>query len=252
MGRTVLITGTNRGIGKAIMERFAKEENVTILAHARKEADEFSSLITLIKNDYPTIEIVPVYFDLTNTDQIKNALKDVLTRHKKIDVLVNNAGVVLPSKSFLMLDMEQVRKSFEINFFSHVLITQIVCRAMIRNNGGTIVNMASVAALSGVEGQFEYTCGKAAIVGMTRRLANELAPYNIRTNAVAPGMIQTDMIMQMSEELRTKLTNRLVYGRLGLANEIANTVYFLGSNESNYINGQVLPVNGGGITFDLR
>ena len=252
MGRTVLITGTNRGIGRAIMERFAKEENVTILAHARKETIDFSSLVTSIKKDFSTIEIVPVYFDLTDSDQIKSALKEILTHHKKIDVLVNNAGVVLPSKSFLMLDMEQVRKSFEINFFSQVLITQIICRAMIRNNGGAIVNMASVAALSGVEGQFEYTCGKAAIVGMTRRLANELAPYNIRTNAVAPGMIQTDMIMQMSEELRTKLQNRLVCGRLGLANEIANAVYFLGCNESNYINGQVLPVNGGGITFDLR
>lgn len=249
MGRTVLITGANRGIGKAIMERFAKEENITILAHARKETVDFSSLVTSIKKDFSTIEIVPVYFDLTDSDQIKSALKDVLARHKKIDVLVNNAGVVLPSKSFLMTDVAEIRKSFDVNFFAQVLITQIICRAMIRNHGGAIVNMASIAAFSGVEGQFEYVSGKAAIVGMTRKLANELAPYNIRTNAVAPGMIETDMIMQMDNQMRESLMQSLVSKRLGHPSEIADVVYFLASEEASYINGQVLIANGGGYCF---
>lgn len=249
MGRTVLITGTNRGIGRAIMERFAKEENVTILAHARKETVDFSSLVASIKKDFSTIEIVPVYFDLTDSDQIKCALKEVLTHHKKIDVLVNNAGVVLPNKSFLMTDVDEIRKSFDVNFFAQVLITQIVCRAMIRNHGGAIVNMASIAAFSGIEGQFEYVSGKAAIVGMTRKLANELAPYNIRTNAVAPGMIETDMIMRMDNQMRENLKQRLVSKHLGRPSEIADVVYFLASEGASYINGQVLIANGGGYYF---
>ncbi|MCQ2286671.1 MAG: SDR family oxidoreductase [Bacteroidales bacterium] len=247
MGRTVLITGTNRGIGKAIMTRFAKEKDITILAHARKETPEFLSLIEETKASNETINIVPVYFDLTNQEQIKDSLKAVLSVHKKVDVLVNNAGVVLPSKSFLMTDISQIRESFEVNFFAQVLITQTVCRAMIRNKGGAIVNMASIAAFSGIEGQFEYVSGKAAIVGMTRRLANELSAYNIRTNAVAPGMINTDMIMQMEENMRSALQSRLVSRRLGEPSEIANTVYFLASDEASYVNGQVITVNGGGV-----
>ena len=122
----------------------------------------------------------------------------------------------------------------------------MVCRAMIRNKTGAIVNMASVAAFSGIEGQFEYTAGKAAIVGMTRRLANELAPYNIRVNAVAPGMTNTDMIMQMDDHMRTQLIERSVSHRLGEAHEIADAVYFLASDEASFINGQILTVNGGG------
>lgn len=247
MGRTVLITGTNRGIGKAILERFAKENDITILAHARKETPEFLAILEELKKTNGSISVVPVYFDLANQEQIKNALKAVLSVHKKVDVLVNNAGVVLPSKSFLMTDLSQIRESFEVNYFAQVLITQILCRAMIRNKGGAIVNMASIAAFTGVEGQFEYVSGKAAIVGMTRRLANELSAYNIRTNAVAPGMINTDMIMQMEENMRSSLQSRLVSHRLGNPSEIANTVYFLASEEASYVNGQVITVNGGGL-----
>ena len=246
MGRTVIITGTNRGIGKAILERFAREEGITILAHARKETDGFLTMIGELKERNPGVEITPLYFDLANPDEIMASLGQALKEHKKIDALVNNAGVVMPSKSFLMMDDNTLRTSFEINFFAQVKITQMVCRAMIRNKSGAIVNMSSVAAFSGVEGQFEYTAGKAAIVGMTRRLANELAPYHIRVNAVAPGMVNTDMIMQMNEQMRMDLCGKTVAQRLGEAPEIANVVYFLASGEASFVNGQTLLVNGGG------
>lgn len=246
MGRTVLITGTNRGIGKAILERFAKEDSVTILAHARKESEDFLRDIENLKSDNPSIEAVPVYFDLKNSEEMKAALKETLSVHKKIDVLVNNAGVVLPSKAFLMTDMDQVRESFDVNFFAQTEITQIVCRAMIRNRKGSIVNMASIAAFTGIEGQFEYVSGKSAIVGMTKKLSKELAAYGIRVNAVAPGMINTEMIMQMEDSMREGLKERLVARRMGEPSEIANTVYFLGSEEASYISGQTLIVDGGG------
>ena len=246
MGRTVIITGTNRGIGKAILERFAQEEGICILAHARKENAAFLQHVEELKARYAGIEIVPLYFDLANPDEIKENLGQALKEHKKIDALVNNAGVVMPNKAFLMMDENTLRTSFEVNFFAQVKITQTVCRAMIRNRAGAIVNMASIAAFTGVEGQFEYVAGKAAIVGMTRKLANELAPYHIRVNAVAPGLIQTDMIMQMEDSMRQGLVDRSVAGRLGEPSEIANTVYYLASDEASFVNGQCLLVNGGG------
>lgn len=246
MGRTVIITGTNRGIGNAILKRFAKEKDVCILAHARKESTEFLNDIEELKSKQPDIDIVPFYCDLSDQDSVKNGFSGLLKQYKTVDVLVNNAGVVMPSKSFLMLDDSTLRDSFEINFFAQVKITQLVCRAMIRNGSGAIVNMSSVAAFSGVEGQFEYTANKAAIVGMTRRLSNELAPYNIRVNAVAPGMTKTDMIMQMDDEMREKLISRVIANRLGEPEEIANAVYYLAGDEASFINGQTLIVNGGG------
>ncbi len=246
MGRTVLITGTNRGIGKAILERFAKEEDITILAHARAESEEFKSFLSQLGSEYPTASLVPVYFDLGDSEDIQTSLKEVLSVHKKIDALVNNAGVVLPSKAFLMTDMGQVRESFDINFFAQTEVTQIVSRAMIRNRGGAIVNMASIAAFTGIEGQYEYVAGKAAIVGMTRKLSKELAAYKIRVNAVAPGMINTDMIMQMEDGMRTSLSDRLVSKRMGEPSEVANVVYFLAGSESSYISGQTIIVDGGG------
>ena len=247
MGRTVIITGTNRGIGKAILERFVQEEDVCILAHARKETSEFLAEIEAIKTNHSGIEIDPLYFDLAKPDELNESLGQALKKHKKIDVLVNNAAVVMPSKSFLMMDDNTLRTSFEVNFFAQVKITQMVCRAMIRNKSGAIVNMASVAAFSGVEGQFEYSAGKAAIVGMTKRLANELAPYKIRVNAVAPGMTNTDMIMQMDSGMREDLLKKAVSQRLGEPREIANVVYFLSSDEASFVNGQCLLVNGGSL-----
>ena len=245
MGRTVMITGTNRGIGKAILERFARERDMTLIAHARKESADFVDELKKIEELGCRVE--PLYFDLRDSAQIKEALSKALKAHKKIDVLVNNAAVVMPNRSFLMAGMEMIRESFEVNFFAQVQITQMVCRAMIRNQSGVIVNMASIAAFSGIEGQFEYTCGKAAIVGMTRRLANELAPYHIRVNAVAPGMTNTDMIMQMEPEMRERLLSRQAFHRMAQPGEIANTVYFLSSEEASYINGEIIKVAGGGI-----
>ncbi len=246
MGRTVIITGTNRGIGKAILKRFAKENEICILAHARRESQVFLQDIEEIKNEHGSESVIPFYCDLSDQDQVKKSFSEVLKQYKKIDVLVNNAGIVMPSKSFLMMDDNTLRTTFEINFFAQVKITQLVCRAMIRNQSGAIVNMASVAAFSGIEGQFEYTASKAAIVGMTRRLSNELAPYNIRVNAVAPGMTNTDMIMQMDDAMRKELLNRVIAHRLGEPDEIANAVYYLASNEAGFVNGQTLLVDGGG------
>ncbi len=246
MARTIFITGSNRGIGFAVLNKFSKkEQDSKIIAHARIETPEFLEKLASLKNN----NIEPVYFDLLDTENLKKQVSAIIKSYKKIDVLINNAGVVKAPKSFLMCDENTLRETFEINFFAQVFITQLITRAMIRNNSGAIVNLASVAGISGIEGQFEYVASKSAVIGMTKRLAIELAPYKIRVNAVAPGMTDTEMMSNMENNLREKLLSNSISKRLAQPDEIADVIYFLTSVESSYINGQILTVNGGGYVF---
>ena len=240
-----LVTGGSRGIGRAVAVRLAKMGYNVLINYMSNDA-EAQKTLEMIREAGTDGELLK--FDVSSAEEAKTALESWQAAHPDdyIDVLVNNAGVVLPSKAFLMTDMDQVRESFDVNFFAQTEITQIVCRAMIRNRKGSIVNMASIAAFTGIEGQFEYVSGKSAIVGMTKKLSKELAAYGIRVNAVAPGMINTEMIMQMEDSMREGLKERLVAKRMGEPSEIANTVYFLGSEEASYISGQTLIVDGGG------
>ena len=243
--RTVVITGTNRGIGKATLERFASEPGVTIVAHARKETPEFLDMVSSLSSSTGA-NIMPVYFDLADEGAIKNNLGTVLRQIKKVDVLVNNAGMVSASSSFLMTRLEAFKETMQVNFFSMVLVTQLVCKAMIRNGSGAIVNMASIAALSGLEGQAEYSASKAAVIGLTNKLAFEFAPYHIRVNAVAPSLTETDMAKGMKDEMVQDIIDRHAMGRLGKKEEVADVIYWLASSASSYVNGECIKVTGGG------
>lgn len=244
MGRTVLITGSNRGIGKAILQRFSEEKDITLVAHARKPSAEFDTLLDSIRSETGN-SVLPVYFDLSDSVNLKSAISELLKSIKTIDVLVNNAGVVFPNSSFLMTDFKQVRDSFEVNFFAPAMLAQLVAKAMIRKRCGVIVNMASIAAKDVFAGQFEYVTAKAAMVAMTMKLSMELSPFGIRCNAVSPGLTDTDMIGYMDDSLREDFIKRISMKRLANPSEIANTVYFLSSEEASYINGQNLSVDGG-------
>jgi len=249
MGRTVFITGSNRGIGEAILREFCKEPNVTILAHARRDSVDFLKLIAAL-NENSHCEVIPVYFDLSNPEEMEIALKAMLKVHKRVDVLINNAGIMAQGNSFLMTDIDVMRQTFQVNFFAHVRVTQLIAKAMIRNGKGVIVNMSSIAAFDGTAGQFEYSCSKSAMVGMTIRLAKELAPYQIRCNAVAPGLIDTEMMGYLSDGERKGLEAKPYVKRFGSPLEVAATVAFLASEQSSYINGQVLLIDGGLGRFD--
>ena len=244
MGRIVFITGSNRGIGEAILNRFSKEKDITLLAHTRKPSDDFDALLDTIRSRTRN-SIIPVYFDLSDSKSIKSEISNLLKTIKTIDILVNNAGMVLPNSSFLMTDINAIRESFEINFFAPAMITQLVAKSMIRNRGGAIVNLASIAAKEVSVGQFEYVTAKAALIAMTMKLAIELAPFGIRCNAVSPGLTETDMIGHMDENLRESFLKRISMRRFASPMEIANTVYFLCSEDAAYINGQNIKVDGG-------
>ena len=162
-------------------------------------------------------------------------------------MLVNNAGVISENTLFQMTPIDNMRNLFEVNFFAQMQFTQYITRLMQRNkNGGSIINLSSIAGLYGSPGQLEYVGSKAAIIGATRTLAREFGVNNIRVNAVAPGLIATDMGDQMDTEYSQAMVNLSALARRGTPEEVANVILFLASDLSSYVTGQVIRIDGGG------
>ena len=240
--RTAIITGCNRGIGKAVMEVFA-ENGDDIFACVRKESDEYSGVTARLAGK-TGVSITPVYFDLAESEQVKAGIKTILSAKKQIDILVNNAGVASGS-FFQMTSLKDLKQVFEINFFSQVLFTQGISRYMSRFKTGSIINIASTAGLIGDAGMTSYGSSKAALMFATKTMATELGEMNIRVNAIAPSITKTDMFDQMEEKARNKLIDASSLKRPAEAVEVANVALFLASDLSSFITGQVLRVDGG-------
>lgn len=241
--KNAIITGCSRGIGKAIMELFA-ENGANIWACARKPSSDFSNNINFLSSKYG-VSITPVYFDLIDYPSIKDGVKTILETKKDIDILVNNAGIVSENSLFQMTSIEKMRQVFEINFFSQILVTQYIIRRMVKQKSGSIINISSIAGIDGDPGQLEYCASKAAMIGATKKLANDFSKHNIRVNAVAPGITETDMINEMNDETMQRFLNNSNMKRCGQPHEIAQVVLFLASNMSSFITGQVLRADGG-------
>ena len=242
-GKNAVITGCARGIGKSMVEVFAKN-GANIWACVRKQDDEFEKYIIKLAQDCK-VSITPVYFDLADSEQIKAGIKTIMSSKQKVDILVNNAGVTYNSL-FQMSSMAKMREVFEINYFSQMLITQYIAKLMVRNKGGSIINISSTAALDGNAGRSVYGASKAALLCSTKAMAEELAEHNIRANAIAPGITETDMVgSSMTSEVIQKTVEQSKLKRMGQPSEIANAALFLASDMSSYITGQVIRVDGG-------
>lgn len=242
-GKNAIITGARRGIGRATVQVFA-ENGANIWACARREDAVFEADMAGLAEQYG-VWIEPVYFDLTDSAQMKQAVKQIQSAKKPVDILVNNAGSVADSTSFTMTSLEKMKEVFDVNFFSQMQLTQYIARFMMRQKSGSILNLTSIAALDGDPGQLEYVGSKAAMIGATRKLAGELGTAGIRVNAVAPGIIDTDMGNQMESGLMESIIGRTSMKRLGRPSEIANVIAFLASDKASYITGQTIRVDGG-------
>ena len=241
--KVAVVTGCNRGIGKEIVRVFA-ENGANIWACVRKENQSFTKYVQNLEKKHSVI-INPVYFDLNDEKQIKAGVQTIKNSKQPVNILVNNAGLIFTA-IFQMSSMEKLKEMFEINYFSQMLLTQYISRMMMRQESGSIINISSSAAIEGNEGRTGYASAKASMIASTKVLARELAPYNIRVNAVAPGLTQTEMMKSStSEDALQETLNRICMRRVGQPEEIANSVLFLASDLSSYITSQVLRVDGG-------
>ena len=241
--KNIIITGARRGIGRTTVEVFASN-GAHIWACARKPDELFEKDMAELSDKY-CVGIWPVYFDITDEEQIKSAISSLKRTKKQIASLVNIAGVVEDSTSFTMTSLDKMRKVFEVNYFGLTLLTQYVSRLMIRQNGGSIINVSSIAGIDGTPAQYEYASSKAAVIGGVRQLARELAPYNIRVNSVAPGIVDTDMGGAIDQELKKTVLTTVMMKRVARPEEISNVCMFLASDLSSYMTGQVIRVDGG-------
>lgn len=241
-GKTALITGCLKGIGLASMHLFARN-GANVYACCQREDAAFEAARARMAGE-TGVTITPIYFDLAKEEDVKAAMRQLVSAKAAVDILLTIAGMTEDAR-FAMTSTESIRRVYEINFVAQVLIAQSASRLMARRGGGSIVNVSSVSALDGNVGQLSYSASKAALIGATKTLASELAPQNIRVNAIAPGVIETDMTAAIPAPALEKLKSRIPLRRLGHAHEVAGVLLFLASDLSRYMTGQVIRVDGG-------
>ena len=241
-GRIALITGCNRGIGKAIMRELIVE-GANIIACTRKQTDKQDLFYAECESKYG-VKIYPIYFDLMSEEAIRVAIKEIYALKLTVDVLVNNAGV-LNTDGLLKVKMEDAHKVMQINYFAPLQITQSIVKLMLRSKHASIINIVSIAALKPTVGNSVYGASKAALISMTTCWAKELSMPKIRVNAVAPGYLDTDMTTSVDANMMEQLVNDTSLKRLGTVNEVAKVVTFLASDDSSYVDGEVIKVTGG-------
>jgi 3-oxoacyl-[acyl-carrier protein] reductase len=243
-GKNAIVTGSNRGIGRAIVERFA-QNGASVWAHSRKETTEFRADMAAIAARQGVV-IQPVFFDVADRQAIKAGVKQIADSPRPVDVLVNNVGVG-HSGLFQMTSMNTIREVFEVNFFSVLELSQPVVGLMRKKRNGSIINMASLYGLDLKVGNIAYGVSKAALIAATKTLAAELGVLGIRVNAIAPGLTDTEMLNLMEEKTRHDMVNNTSLKRMARPKEIADVAVFLASDMSSFVTGHVLCADGGSI-----
>ncbi|MCI8353015.1 MAG: 3-oxoacyl-[acyl-carrier-protein] reductase [Clostridia bacterium] len=241
MNKVALITGGARGIGKSIAITLA-ENGYDIAINYRTENEELKN--TKKEIEEKGVKCLAVKGDVSNFEACQEFIKEIIEEYGKIDVLVNNAGI---TKDTLLMRMkkEDFTEVIDINLVGTFNVTKNVISHMIKARSGKIINISSVVGIAGNAGQTNYSASKAGIIGFTKSLAKEVASRGILVNAVAPGFIETGMTDVLKEEIKEEISKTIPLKRIGSSKDVANLVKFLASDESSYITGQVINVDGG-------
>ena len=240
-GRSALVTGGSRGIGKAIALRLAGQGADVAFSYRGNEA---AAAATTAEIEALGRRALAVQADVSDADAADGLVKSVLEAFGKVDILVNNAGITRDDL-IMRISVEAFREVLETNLFGAFYMTKAVTRPMLKAKGGRIINITSVSGQAGQTGQANYSAAKAGLIGLTKATARELASRGITCNAVAPGFVLTELTQGLAQPLQDEITSRTPLGRFGTPEEIANAVAFLASDEAAYITGQVLAVDGG-------
>nr|WP_231701867.1 3-oxoacyl-[acyl-carrier-protein] reductase [Crassaminicella thermophila] len=241
IGKTAVVTGGSRGIGKAIALKLA-ELGANVVVNYTRSSDKADEVVKIIKD--MGRDAIALKADVSNTEEVKNFFKEIEKKFDTIDILVNNAGITKDTLLMKMKD-EDWDKVININLKGTYNCTKAVTRKMMKQRSGKIINVASVVGVMGNAGQANYAASKAGIIGFTKSVAKELGSRGINVNAVAPGFIQTEMTDKLSEEVIENYSKNIPLGKLGTPEDVANVIAFLCSDGARYITGQVINIDGG-------
>ena len=238
-GQTALITGAGRGIGKTIAVKLAESGLDIAIADMSPVSDDVLKEI----EEYGT-KCLAFQLDVTDVDSVNAVVKKIIDKTGGIHILVNNAGIT-QDNLFMRMKPEQWSQVIDVNLNGVFHVTKAVIRTMVKQHSGRIINISSVVGFSGNPGQVNYSSTKSGLIGFTKSLSREVGTRGITVNAVAPGFINTAMTQALNESQQQAILNQIPLGRMGEAEDIANAVAFLASEEASYITGTVLHVNGG-------
>jgi len=239
--KKALITGAYRGIGKTIADLFIAE-GAEVWGLDYKTPEDLSARVDAAKG-----KLHWVTADLSQVAGVEAVIEGAIKEADSFDILVNNAGITKDNLSFRM-SLEEWQKVLDINLSAAFMVARTVGRDMIRKRTGSIINMASVIGIHGNGGQANYAASKGGLIGVTKSLAHEVASRGVRVNALAPGYIATDMTAVLPDKVKEAMLERIPLKRMGTPQDIANAALFFASDDSTYITGQVLPVDGGMFT----
>lgn len=241
-GRVGVVTGASRGIGWAVANVLAAH-GMKLIVCGSGAGTSIGAIASMLKAEF-AVEVDSVSGDIADPATSAALAKTAFTRHRRLDLWVNNAGVLIDGL-IGMVSASDVERTLMVNLAGIIHGTQSAARLMVRSGGGSIVNMSSIIGRVGNEGQLVYGASKAGVIGATLSAAKELAPRNIRVNAVAPGFVRTDMVNQLPPDKFDERVASIRMGRIGEPGDVADTVLYLASDLSCYVTGQVIGVDGG-------
>lgn len=239
-GKVVLVTGASRGIGRATA-LLAAQNHAKVIINYNNSEDKASELVDLIREQGYDASMVKA--DVSNEDEVKQMFKQIKDDYSKIDVLVNNAGIMI-NNLLIMMKTDDYDKVVDTNCKGIFLCTRQATKMMIKQKSGKIINMSSVVGVNGNHGQSVYSASKSFVIGFTKAMAKELGRYGITVNAVAPGFIETALTKDTTEKTKEELMSRIALERFGTPEDIAKVVLFLSSELSGYVSGQIIGVDG--------